>query len=82
MLELLDRACLEAVEDWKHLGIEADAAALLLARVDTPGDYGASRGGSDCGLPCLTAGAIWVEQSTDDAEAEALFEARLWPTRR
>ena len=39
-LELLDRTCLQAVEDWKHLGIEADAAALLLARVDTPGDAG------------------------------------------
>ena len=42
VLELLDRACLEAVEDWKHMGIEADAAALLLARVDTPGDSGAA----------------------------------------
>ncbi|HYT25566.1 MAG TPA: FAD-linked oxidase C-terminal domain-containing protein, partial [Actinomycetota bacterium] len=27
VLELLDRACLEAVEEWKHLGIDADAAA-------------------------------------------------------
>ena len=36
-LELLDRACLKAVEDWKHLGIEADAEGLLLARIDTPG---------------------------------------------
>src|SRR5579863_8608936 len=39
-LELLDRTCLQAVEDWKHLGIEADAEALLLAQVDTPGDSG------------------------------------------
>ena len=30
MLELLDRACLEAVEEWKHLGIDADAAALMV----------------------------------------------------
>ena len=35
-LELLDRVCLEAVEDWKHLGLEADAEALLLAQIDTP----------------------------------------------
>ena len=42
VLELLDRACLEAVEEWKHLGLDADAAALLLARVDTPGDSGAA----------------------------------------
>ena len=38
VLELLDRTCLEAVEDWKHLGIEADATAMLLARIDTPGE--------------------------------------------
>jgi glycolate oxidase len=58
VLELLDRFCLQAVEDWKHLGVGTDATALLLARVDTPGDSG-------------------VEQSTDDTEADALFEARL-----
>src|SRR6202050_4376095 len=38
VLELLDRFCLQAVEDWKHLGIGTDATALLLARVDTPGN--------------------------------------------
>jgi glycolate oxidase len=75
VLELLDRACLEAVEEWKHLGIEADATALLLARVDTPGDSGAAEAG-DIAAAMTDTGAIWVEQSTDDAEAEALFEAR------
>ena len=75
VLELLDRACLTAVEDWKHLGLEADAAALLLARVDTQGDTGAAE--SDGLAAAMTgAGALWVAQSTDDAEAEALFEAR------
>jgi glycolate dehydrogenase FAD-linked subunit len=75
VLELLDRASLEAVEDWKHMGIEADAAALLLARVDTPGDSGAAEA-ADIAATMTDAGALWVEQSTDDAEAEALFEAR------
>src|SRR6185369_8722811 len=28
-LELLDRTCLQAVEDWKHLGLASDAQALL-----------------------------------------------------
>ena len=75
VLELLDQACLRAVEDWKHLGLEASAAALLLARVDTQGDAGAAE--SD-GLAAAMAGAgaLWVTQSTDDVEAEALFEAR------
>src|ERR1700683_4131443 len=74
-LELLDRACLKAVEDWKHLGIEADAEGLLLARIDTPGDSGAAEAAA-VAAALAAAGALWVEQSTDDAEAEALFDAR------
>jgi len=75
VLELLDRTCLQAVEDWKHLGIDADATAMLLARVDTPGDTGAAEAAA-IAAAMAEAGAIWVEQSTDDAEAEALFDAR------
>ena len=75
VLELLDRACLTAVEEWKHLGLEADAAALLLARVDTPGDAGGEE--ADALAAAMTAaGALWAAQSTDDTEAEALFDAR------
>jgi glycolate oxidase len=75
VLELLDRTCLEAVEDWKHLGIDAGATAMLLARVDTPGDAGAAEAGA-VAAAMTDAGALWAEQSTDDAEAEALFDAR------
>jgi glycolate oxidase len=75
VLELLDRACLEAVENWKHLGLEPDAAALLLARVDTPGESGEAEAAAIAST-MTEAGALWAEQSTDDAEAEALFDAR------
>jgi glycolate oxidase len=75
VLELLDRACLEAVENWKHLGLDADAAALLLARVDTPGESGAAEAAA-IAATMTGAGALWAEQSTDDTEAEALFDAR------
>ncbi|MER6688573.1 FAD-binding oxidoreductase [Streptomyces minutiscleroticus] len=74
-LELLDRACLEAVEDWKHLGIEAGTAALLLARVDAPGRAGEDEAAA-VAEAFTEAGAVWTERSTDAAEAEALFEAR------
>jgi glycolate oxidase len=75
VLELLDQFCLQAVEDWKHLGVGTDATALLLARVDTPGGSGAAE--ADAIAAAMSdAGAMWVEQSTDDIEAEALFEAR------
>nr|BFE61552.1 FAD-linked oxidase C-terminal domain-containing protein [Dactylosporangium thailandense] len=74
-LELLDRTCLRAVEEWKHLGIAADAAALLLAQLDTPGRAGDEEAAAVAGV-FRDAGAQWAEQSTDEFEAEALFSAR------
>jgi glycolate oxidase len=75
VLELMDRTTLQAVEDWKHLGLEAEAAALLLARVDTPGSSGDAEA-AGVAAAMTDAGALWTATSTDDAEAEALFEAR------
>lgn len=74
-LELLDRFCIEAVEEWKHLGIEADAAALLLARIDTPGPSG-DQEAAQMAQTFLDAGAMWAQKSDDAMEAEALFAAR------
>ncbi|MFD4710218.1 FAD-binding oxidoreductase [Streptomyces sp. NPDC058430] len=74
-LELLDRHCMQAVEDWKHLGIEPGAAALLLARIDAPGDAGAAEAAA-VAEAFADAGALWAEQSTDAVEAEALFDVR------
>jgi glycolate oxidase len=74
-LELLDRTCLRAVEDWKHLGIEAEAAGLLLARIDTPGAAGDLEA-TTLAAVFTDAGAMWATQSTDAVEAESLFEAR------
>jgi glycolate oxidase len=70
-LELLDRATLQAVEDWKHLGLTADAEALLLAQVDSDDIEAAA-----IAKAFTDSGAIWAEQSTDPFEAEALFAAR------
>jgi glycolate oxidase len=74
-LELLDRACLQAVEEWKHLGLEADAQVLLLARVDTIGEGGAAEARGL--IAAFEEGSpLWALESSDDAEAEALFAAR------
>jgi glycolate oxidase len=74
-LEMLDRFTLQAVEDWKHIGLDADAEVLLLAQIDSPG-----RAGDDEAAALATvfrdSGALWAEQSTDEFEAEALFAAR------
>ena len=61
-LELLDRHCLRAVNEWKNLGLEADAAAILLARVDAPGAAGEAE--ADAILACFEAtGATWAARS-------------------
>lgn len=74
-LELLDHECIRAVEDWKHLGLEPNAKALLLARIDTPGSAGDTE--AEAMVQAFNdAGAKWAEQSTDEAEAVALFDAR------
>lgn len=74
-LELLDRHCLDAVERWKHLGLEADAAAILLARVDAPGAAGDAE--AEAVVTCFAAaGASWSARSEDADEADALFAAR------
>jgi glycolate oxidase len=74
-LEMLDRFTLRAVEDWKHLGLDADAEVLLLAQVDTPGKAGDEEAAALAEV-FRAAGALWAEQSTDEFEAEALFAAR------
>lgn len=74
-LELLDRHCLQAVDDWKHLGLSVDADVVLLGRSDTPGAAGDAEATEM--LACFeAAGASWAAQSTDQAEADALFAAR------
>jgi glycolate oxidase len=74
-LELLDRMTLRAVEEWKHLGLEIEAEALLLAQVDSPGAAGDEEAAAVADA-FRAAGAMWAEQSTDEFEAEALFAAR------
>src|SRR6476659_6050725 len=74
-LELLDRHCLTAVNDWKNLGLEADSAAILLARLDAPDAAGG--GEAAVVLACFEgSGATWAARSTDPEEADALFAAR------
>ncbi|BDZ47307.1 FAD-binding oxidoreductase [Naasia aerilata] len=42
-LELVDRMCLRAVDDWQHLGLPHEVDTMLLAKVDEPGEWVRSR---------------------------------------
>jgi glycolate oxidase len=74
-LELVDRLCLRAVDDWKNMGLSTEADVLLLGRTDSVGEAGIAE--ADAMVRCFEkAGATWSTRSTDEAEAEALFAAR------
>jgi len=74
-LELIDRHCLRAVDDWKKLGLSVDADVVLLGRVDTAGAAGESE--AEMLRACFeSTGATWSAISTDETESEALFQAR------
>ncbi len=73
LLELLDRTTLRAIEDWKSMGLEADAAAMLVAQAD-------GTGAAECAAGLLAvfeaAGATYAAVSSDPTEAAALLEIR------
>ncbi|MCK2218816.1 FAD-binding protein [Actinomadura sp. ATCC 31491] len=71
-LELVDRYCLRAVDEWRNMGLADLGDVLLLGRVDT-GDDGEAAALQGC---FDRAGATWSTRSTDAEEAEALFAAR------
>ncbi|WP_027935215.1 FAD-binding oxidoreductase [Amycolatopsis thermoflava] len=74
-LELIDRHCLEAVDQWKKTDLAVEADVVLLARCDVPGAAGDEE--ADAIRDCFArAGATWAAGSTDQTEADALFEAR------
>ncbi|MFI9510954.1 FAD-binding oxidoreductase [Nocardia sp. NPDC052566] len=74
-LELVDRQSLLVVDAWKNMGLSVDANVLLLGRIDEPGELG-DRAALDLRECFDKAGATWSATSTDQAEADALFEAR------
>ena len=74
-MELIDRFCLRAVDEWKNMGLSAEGEVLLLARSDLPGQSGQEE--ADRILACFEGqGAVYAVRSTDEEEAQALFEAR------
>ncbi|SFL56209.1 FAD-binding oxidoreductase [Geodermatophilus ruber] len=74
-LELVDRHCLAAVDAWKNMGLAADAAVVLLGRVDTPGAAGDAEAAA-LQSAFEAGGASWAAVSSDPVEADALFAAR------
>jgi glycolate oxidase len=75
MLEVLDATTLRAIERWKRMDLDPDAAALLLIQSDLAGDHGRDEIAA-IEQACARAGATMVVTTTDPAEAELLLAAR------
>ena len=75
LLEVMDRTTVRAVDGWKHMDLDLDAAAMVLARSDAGGDQG-TLDVERMGKACSSAGATFVAQSTDPMEADLLMTAR------
>jgi glycolate oxidase len=74
VLELLDQTTMRAVETWKRLGLNTDAAAMLLAQSDAAADSQAEA--QRISAIWTEAGATDIYQANDPAEAELLMGAR------
>jgi glycolate oxidase len=75
LLELMDRTTLRAVEAFQPMGLNTDAAALLLAQSDLPGT--AAQHEADVILAaCEAEGAIEGYRSEDEEQADLLLGAR------
>lgn len=75
MLELMDGACIRAVQEMRDYGLPVDAEALLLAGSDAPGEA-ATVEIADLAEACSTHGATEVFTTDDEAEGAAFGAAR------
>lgn len=74
-LELMDRVTIAAVDDWQHLGLDREAAALLMIESDLPGNAG----GDELARAeevCLACAATSTVRAADSQEADWLRNAR------
>lgn len=70
LMELMDRATLRSIDDWKHIGLDTDTAAMLLAQADD------EQAAALIGNVFEAASAEFVATSSDALEAAQLLEIR------
>jgi FAD/FMN-containing dehydrogenase len=75
LCEIMDRRTVLAVDDWMRMGLDRDAAALLLVQSDAPAPQRAADVERAAEL-CDRAGASYTAFTADPDEAEALLQAR------
>jgi glycolate oxidase len=74
-LELMDRHTIRAINDWHNLGLDPNAAAVLLIESDLPG-ISAEEEIDRAAEVCERAGATEIVKATDAIEADWLRQVR------
>jgi glycolate oxidase len=75
MMELMDQTSINAVEDYRSMGLDRSAGAMLIAQSDAPGAASAAEI-EIMEAACTTAGAKEVFITTDPDEGELFVAAR------
>jgi glycolate oxidase len=73
LLELMDRATLHAIDEWKHTGFGDGVQALLIAQDDSDG---AEQGAERMRELCLAGGATMADVSASEDESRQLLDLR------
>lgn len=73
LLELMDRQTVRAINDWKQMDLDVEAAALLVAQVD---NAHAEESATGIANVFREAGGTFVGRSNSDDEAEQLLAVR------
>jgi glycolate oxidase len=74
-MELMDRVTIAAVDDWQHLGLDREAAAMLMVESDLPGSAALDEL-EVADRVCVAAGATSTVRAADAQEADWLRNAR------
>lgn len=75
LLEVMDRTTIGAVEGWRRMDLDTEAAALLLVQVDAAGPACISAIQQAAAI-CDAAGATYTALTDDPEEGASLLEAR------
>ncbi|MBZ5734609.1 FAD-binding protein [Nocardioides sp. TRM66260-LWL] len=76
LLEIMDATTIRAVEELAHLGLDVEAAALVLVQLPEEADGAGAAGPAGVEDVCRAAGATEVYATTEPDEARALLQAR------
>lgn len=74
-LEIVDRICLEAVDEMTGMGLAAEANVVLIGKLDEPGEAGMAAG-KEMVAAFEAGGATFVAETADAEEADAMMAAR------